>query len=94
MIGHDFHCIDNQAELIGLFGQQLFQPVGNLADQDFAPVFGTPNEVVSDVVDRFVARCPSLVCHTSSISDCYASGKYILFSSDAAGIGNPLGANG
>jgi hypothetical protein len=48
----------------GLLGQQLFQPVGNLADQDFAPVFGTPDQVVADIVDRFVAGCPALICHT------------------------------
>jgi len=64
MIRHNFHRFDGDADFGSLFGQQFSQPDLNVVYQHLAAVLGTPNEMVAEIVDGFIAGSPSLIAHT------------------------------
>lgn len=80
VVGHDLHCVDMHANIGSFFVQKFFQPFGHSVYQHLAPILRTPNQVIANVVDRFVAGCPSLVCHDRRIAQDYTSVKCIMCS--------------
>ena len=46
VIRHDFHLYDVDAELIADFSYEFFQSDIDAIDQDFSPVFWTPDHMI------------------------------------------------
>jgi hypothetical protein len=67
VVGHDFKRLNHYIQFLSFLIQQGAQFLGNLADQHFAAVCGTPNEVILQRVNT--ACIPTIPCvdHRTSV---------------------------
>lgn len=74
VIGHHFHILDGYSKLTGFVLKQFFKSCFDIANQDFSTIFGTPNDMVRNVIYRLIASCPTFIIHTGH----YTPGRSII----------------
>jgi hypothetical protein len=67
VIRHHFQVFNRYPDLISLFKKQRFQALFNIAYQYLASVFWAPDQVITKIIDGFVAGSPSLIIHPDII---------------------------
>lgn len=60
VVWHHFQFGDLNPNLFCLLVEKLLQSLLHVADQNWSPIFRTPNQVISEIVDRRVTMNPSL----------------------------------
>ena len=74
MIWHNFHVFNNPSMFVGFFQKKFFKPDLNVSNKNFSPIFRTPYNVVSAVVNSMFRRFPSRIHKIFS----YTLDKYII----------------